>query len=142
VRGLPANHVLLYGERGTVKSSAVRGLLGRLAARGLRIVEVHKSDLLHLPDVLATLRGRASSAPSATISRSTRGVGIPRAWSRSKASRRLERAHHRHQQPPPPAAGAAADNLAAHSTTGDLHMGEAIEGVGALGSPAGAGFSG
>jgi hypothetical protein len=57
VAGLPSNHVLLFGERGTGKSSAVRGLLGRFAARGLRIVEVHKSDLLHLPDVLAALRG-------------------------------------------------------------------------------------
>jgi len=57
VAGLPSNHVLLYGERGTGKSSAVRGLLGRFAARGLRIVEVHKSDLLHLPDVLVALRG-------------------------------------------------------------------------------------
>jgi predicted AAA+ superfamily ATPase len=56
VAGLPSNHVLLYGERGTGKSSAVRGLLGRFAARGLRIVEVHKSDLLQLPDVLAALR--------------------------------------------------------------------------------------
>jgi hypothetical protein len=57
VAGLPSNHVLLYGERGTGKSSAVRGLLGAFAARGLRIVEVQKSDLLHLPDVLAALRG-------------------------------------------------------------------------------------
>jgi predicted AAA+ superfamily ATPase len=57
VAGLPSNHVLLYGERGTGKSSAVRGLLQKFAARGLRIVEVHKSDLLHLPDVLAALRG-------------------------------------------------------------------------------------
>ena len=56
VRGLPANHVLLHGERGTGKSSAVRGLLPRFAHRGLRIVEVHKSDLLQLPEVLATLR--------------------------------------------------------------------------------------
>ncbi len=57
VAGHPSNHVLLYGERGTGKSSAVRGLLPRFAGRGLRMVEVHKSDLLHLPDVLATLRG-------------------------------------------------------------------------------------
>ncbi len=57
VRGLPANHVLLFGERGTGKSSAVRGLLGRFASAGLRLVEVHKSDLLHLPDILVALRG-------------------------------------------------------------------------------------
>ncbi len=57
VRGLPANHVLLHGERGTGKSSSVKGLLPRFAAQGLRLVEVRKSDLLQLPDVLAELRG-------------------------------------------------------------------------------------
>lgn len=55
VRGLPANHVLLYGERGTGKSSAVRGLLGRFGDRGLRLVEVRKEDLVHLPRVLERL---------------------------------------------------------------------------------------
>ncbi len=60
VRGLPSNHVLLFGERGTGKSSAVKGLLPRFAARGLRLVEVHKADLLHLPDVLAALRDAPS----------------------------------------------------------------------------------
>jgi predicted AAA+ superfamily ATPase len=53
--GLPFNHVLLHGERGTGKSSAVRGLLKRYADRGLRIVEVHRADLLDLPDVLEIL---------------------------------------------------------------------------------------
>jgi predicted AAA+ superfamily ATPase len=57
VSGLPSNHVLLYGERGTGKSSAVKGLLGRFGSRGLRMVEVHKDDLLHLPRVLEVLRG-------------------------------------------------------------------------------------
>jgi len=57
VRGLPANHVLLYGERGTGKSSAVKGLLARFAGQGLRLVEVRKSELLQLPDVVAALRG-------------------------------------------------------------------------------------
>jgi predicted AAA+ superfamily ATPase len=55
--GYPANHVLLYGERGTGKSSAVKGLLTRFGDRGLRIVEVQKADLAHLPDVVAALRG-------------------------------------------------------------------------------------
>jgi predicted AAA+ superfamily ATPase len=57
LRGLPAQHVLLYGERGTGKSSAVRGLLTRYAARGLRAVEVRKADLAELPRILAALRG-------------------------------------------------------------------------------------
>jgi uncharacterized protein len=54
--GLPFNHVLLHGERGTGKSSAVRGLLDRYADRGLRIVELHRADLLDLPDVLEQLQ--------------------------------------------------------------------------------------
>ena len=53
---LPFNHVLLYGERGTGKSSAVRGLLARYEARGLRLVEVKREDLVQLPLVLAALR--------------------------------------------------------------------------------------
>jgi predicted AAA+ superfamily ATPase len=55
--GLPFNHVLLHGERGTGKSSAVRGLLGRYAERGLRIVELHRADLLDLPDLLEIVQG-------------------------------------------------------------------------------------
>lgn len=56
VRGLPAQHVLLYGERGTGKSSAIKGLLARFGAQGLRLVEVRKQDLLDLPDLIAALR--------------------------------------------------------------------------------------
>ncbi len=55
--GVPSNHVLLYGERGTGKSSAVRGLLTRFASEGLRLIELHKSDLVHLPEVLEAIRG-------------------------------------------------------------------------------------
>jgi hypothetical protein len=58
--GFPSNHVLIFGERGTGKSSAIRGLLPRFAPRGLRLVEVHKQDLLQLPAVLAALRGAPS----------------------------------------------------------------------------------
>jgi predicted AAA+ superfamily ATPase len=54
--GLPCNDVLLHGERGTGKSSAVRGMLGRYASRGLRVVEVDRADLAHLPAVLDALR--------------------------------------------------------------------------------------
>ena len=43
--GLGANHVLLYGARGTGKSSTVKALLPRYAEQGLRLIEVHKSEL-------------------------------------------------------------------------------------------------
>ena len=59
IAGHPSNHVLLYGERGTGKSSSVKGLLARYADRGLRAVELHKGDLLDLPDLLEALRGRS-----------------------------------------------------------------------------------
>jgi predicted AAA+ superfamily ATPase len=57
VRGFPANNVLLWGERGSGKSSAVKGLLGPLAPLGLRLVEVQKEDLFQLPDITGLLRG-------------------------------------------------------------------------------------
>ncbi len=56
VRGLPSNNVLLHGERGTGKSSAVKGVLGRFGDRGLRLVEVQREDLVHLPRILRALR--------------------------------------------------------------------------------------
>lgn len=54
--GLPFNNVLLHGERGTGKSSAVRGILTRHAAAGLRLVEMEKRDLAALPELLRVLR--------------------------------------------------------------------------------------
>lgn len=56
LHGLPFNHVLLYGDRGTGKSSAVRGVLTRFADEGLRLVEVEKDELIHLPRILDSIR--------------------------------------------------------------------------------------
>lgn len=57
-RGLPAFDTLLYGERGTGKSSAVRGLVRELGPAGLRLVEVRRGDILDLPRLFAALRDR------------------------------------------------------------------------------------
>lgn len=57
VAGFPANNVLLWGERGTGKSTCVKGVLGRFAAKGLRLVEVQRDDLLTLPAIVGHLRG-------------------------------------------------------------------------------------
>jgi predicted AAA+ superfamily ATPase len=54
--GYPFNNVLLHGERGTGKSSAVKGLLERYGPDGLRLVEVERADLAHLPHVLGAIR--------------------------------------------------------------------------------------
>lgn len=58
LRGRPAMHVLLYGPRGSGKSTAVRGLLRRHAPRGLRLVELPPGALTDLPEVLARLAER------------------------------------------------------------------------------------
>jgi predicted AAA+ superfamily ATPase len=50
--GLPANHALLWGTRGTGKSSLVRALLHAYAGEGLRIVQVDKDDLVSLPSIV------------------------------------------------------------------------------------------
>jgi len=54
--GYPALHVLLYGSRGSGKSSLVKGLLAKYSDRGLRIVEVAKSELRVLPAIVEQLR--------------------------------------------------------------------------------------
>jgi predicted AAA+ superfamily ATPase len=55
--GLPANNALLWGTRGTGKSSLVRALLRRYAPQGLRVIQVDKDDLIHLPDIVDRLKG-------------------------------------------------------------------------------------
>lgn len=56
--GRPALDVLCYGERGTGKSSAVRGLLREFGPRGLRLVEIRRSAFAELPQIFAQLRPR------------------------------------------------------------------------------------
>ncbi|MCX7990248.1 MAG: ATP-binding protein [Aquificaceae bacterium] len=58
VAGLPANDALLWGERGTGKSSLVKSLLGLFASEGLRIVQVYRMDIEHLSELYGLLRGR------------------------------------------------------------------------------------
>ena len=56
LEGYPALHILLYGSRGSGKSSLVKGLLSAYAERNLRLIEVGKSDLKDLPTIVEQLR--------------------------------------------------------------------------------------
>jgi predicted AAA+ superfamily ATPase len=56
--GRGANNVLLWGSRGTGKSSLIKALLSEYRDRGLRLIEVDKDDLIHLPDILRLIDGR------------------------------------------------------------------------------------
>jgi len=58
VKGRPANNVLLTGARGTGKSSLVKALLTEFAAKGLRVIEVDKSHLVDLHDIIELIATR------------------------------------------------------------------------------------
>jgi hypothetical protein len=58
IKGYPANNILLYGDRGTGKSSAIKALNNWFNAAGLRVIEVNKEDLSDFPLIIALLQNR------------------------------------------------------------------------------------
>lgn len=59
LHGLPANNVLLYGDRGTGKSSTVHAILNEYNTMGLRMIEISKSDISDL----TMIRERIADSP-------------------------------------------------------------------------------
>ena len=49
--GLPANNALLWGSRGSGKSSLVKALLNEYARKGLRVIQIEKEDLIYLSEI-------------------------------------------------------------------------------------------
>ena len=58
LKGLPAQNILLYGDRGSGKSSTVKAVANRYAAEGLRLVEPGLEHLERLPDLLSRIGNR------------------------------------------------------------------------------------
>jgi len=133
VAGRSANNVLLTGARGTGKSSLIKACLHEFAPRGLRLIEVDKTDLVDLPDIVALIENRPErfvvycddlsfdegeagykalkSMLDGTISASSDNVLV------------YATSNRRHLLPEQ-----MKDNLAAkHDENGELHPGEAIE---------------
>ncbi|WP_370277140.1 ATP-binding protein [Pontibacterium sp.] len=56
IQGKPANNALLWGSRGTGKSSLIKALLNTFSHDGLRMIEIEKEDLHNLPDIVDDIR--------------------------------------------------------------------------------------
>jgi predicted AAA+ superfamily ATPase len=54
--GLPANNTLLWGARGTGKSSLVKAVFNAFTESGLRLIEVDRDDLVDLPEIVDEIR--------------------------------------------------------------------------------------
>jgi uncharacterized protein len=59
IKGLPANNVLLWGPRGTGKSSLIKATLNQFKDKGLRLIEVERQHLIDLPDIAEVLYQQA-----------------------------------------------------------------------------------
>lgn len=57
--GLPGNNVLLWGERGTGKSSLIKSLLTAFAGTSLRLIQVYKHDILTIRELYEAIFGNA-----------------------------------------------------------------------------------
>ncbi len=56
--GLPANNALLWGARGTGKSSLIKALLNHYHGEGLRLIEVEPGELIDLPLIVRQIAQR------------------------------------------------------------------------------------
>ena len=55
INGKPCNNVLLYGDAGSGKSSTIKAIVNEYWEMGLRLIEIKKSQLYSLPDVIEKL---------------------------------------------------------------------------------------
>ncbi|AJD49937.1 hypothetical protein S7S_17625 [Isoalcanivorax pacificus W11-5] len=130
--GEPCNHVLLWGSRGTGKSSLVKAVLNEFAPQGLRLIEVDKDELASLPEIVDDIRERAQRfviyCDDLSFDEGERGykhlktvlegsIELPPENVRIYATsnrRHLLPEYHR-------------DNAASRVVDGELHLGDAVE---------------
>jgi predicted AAA+ superfamily ATPase len=58
VEGKKANNVLLFGDSGTGKSTAVKAILNEYYKEGLRMIEIYKHQFEDLSEVIARIKNR------------------------------------------------------------------------------------
>ncbi len=59
IEGKRANNVLLYGDKGTGKSSSVKALLNMFGNRGLRLINLPKDRMFDITKIMQRVSGRA-----------------------------------------------------------------------------------
>jgi hypothetical protein len=58
IAGKKANNVLLYGDKGTGKSSSVKAVLNKYASNKLRMIEITKDQIIEFPAIVNEIRHR------------------------------------------------------------------------------------
>lgn len=58
VNGKPANNVLLYGDRGTGKSTSIKAIANRFWPDGLRVIQVYRHQMKLLSRIISAIRTR------------------------------------------------------------------------------------
>ncbi|MCE5219727.1 MAG: ATP-binding protein [Clostridium sp.] len=58
LNGYPANNLLLYGSRGTGKSSTVKAIINEYYTEGLRLIEVDKDKLVDFTKIIRILKNK------------------------------------------------------------------------------------
>ena len=58
IAGRPANNCLLFGDAGTGKSSAIKGILNEYYEKGLRVIEIYRHQFKDINDVIAQIKNR------------------------------------------------------------------------------------
>lgn len=130
--GFPANNALLWGAKGTGKSSLIKALLHQYADRGLRIIEVNRHHLVELPQIQDAIHARPEKfilyCDDLSFEADDAGYKALKAVLEGSLSEQpanvliYATSNRRHLLPEH-----AEDNQQAHWLNGELHQGEAVE---------------
>lgn len=132
IEGHPANNALLWGSRGTGKSTLVKALLAEYRGKGLRMIEVGRAHLIDLPDIQSLIRNRPERfiifCDDLAFESDDAGYKVLKATLEGTLSEQPENlliyatSNRRHLLPEFPE-----DNQSAQWIDGELHQGEAVE---------------
>ncbi len=130
--GRGANNLLLWGSRGTGKSSLIKAVFTANQDRGLRLIEVDKDDLKDLLDILDLVRSRPERfilfCDDLSFEANEPGYKALKAALEGSISVTPDNlliyatSNRRHLMPE-----FQAENREAHLVDGELHQGEAVE---------------